>query len=415
MDTPDLSQHRVLRDPKVRTLLQILNRDSNEAARLVGGCVRDAVLNRSVGDIDIATQHLPQSVISRCEAAGHDAYPTGIGHGTVTIVIEGTPFEVTTLRQDVETDGRHAIVAFTDDWTLDASRRDFTMNALYCGADGKVFDPTGQGVRDAKAGRLVFVGEPTARIEEDALRILRFFRFAAYYGKGPLDEAGLSACAALQDRLHDLSVERIWMELKKLLKAPDPSAVLKTMAATGILAKLLPEAQGFNTFDRLLDIETTQFFEPDPSLRLMALLPRRADVVEALSARLKLSNGEASRLQAWAKDTTELVSYASAREVRAALYYLGPELYLDRVRLAWAGDGEPRRNSQWRAMIAMQSGFVAPRFPLSGNHVLAAGARPGPAVGQILREVERWWVENDFIDDELSLFERLKAVTQALG
>jgi poly(A) polymerase len=411
-----LAKHKLLTDPALLKLWQALDAYQIDAAsRLVGGCVRDAVLGIMAIDIDLATQLLPEQVILACDAADIRTIPTGIAHGTVTAVVNGKSFEITTLRKDVATDGRHAVVAFTDDWHADAARRDFTMNSLYCDRQGTIFDPTGQGVGDAKAGQVVFVGEPDQRILEDHLRILRYFRFCARFAKAPLEGPELAACARHAKAIEDLSVERVWSELKKILATPEPMHAITAMAACGVMGVVLPETKGLADLQNLVTIENSAFLETDPMQRLMALLPRDATLAATLGERLKLSNVEADRLIAWAGDQTKLVSYLSAREVRVALYWMGNDLYLDRVRLAWASDPEPRRNTQWRTMIAFEGGFVAPKFPVDGNQVLAAGARAGPAVGAILAEVERWWVDNDFIDDELSVIERLKAVVQGLG
>jgi poly(A) polymerase len=410
-----LAHSSLLRDTSLATILSLLNAVQPDCARLVGGCVRDALLGQKAGDVDIATQLEPKTVIDVCTWAGFKIIPTGIAHGTVTAIVDGKPFEVTTLRKDVETDGRHAVVAFTDDWHADAARRDFTMNALYLDMDGTVFDPTGQGVADAKAGNVVFVGDPDQRILEDHLRILRYFRFAARFAKGTLEGPALAACARHTKAISELSVERVWNELKKILGASDPRHALTAMASSGVLSVVLPEAIGTSIFNNLVALESDAFLEVDPMQRLMALLPRDVAIVTAVAARLKLSNEEAGRLTAWATDQTKLVSYLSAREIRQALYWMGNSLYLDRVRLAWASDPESRRKTQWRTMIAFESGFVAPKFPVDGNMAIAAGARPGPNVGLVLAEVERWWVANDFIDDELSVIERLKAVVQGLG
>jgi poly(A) polymerase len=410
-----LATHPLVRNSDAQTVLAALNAAKVDCARLVGGCVRDAVLGRLAHDIDIATQLEPEAVISALKAAGIKVVPTGLAHGTVTAIPAGKPVEVTTLRRDVATDGRYAEVAFTDDWLADAQRRDLTMNALYCDAQGRVFDPIGTGIDDAKAGHVCFVGDAGTRVTEDYLRILRFFRFHAFYGKGAPDPVALAACAKHRDGIAKLSVERVWMEMKRLLAAPDPRTVLAAMAETGVLAAILPEATDLKALQYLVEIETSLFLEPEPMQRLMALLPRDPTRVAGLVSRLKLSSAEGDRLLAWAGDQTGIQSFLSAREVRRALYWMGTPLYLDRVRLAWAHDSEPRRTSQWRAMIALSSGFVAPRFPVSGEQVLAAGARPGPAIGTILRELERWWVENDFTEDEMGLVERLKALVQALG
>jgi poly(A) polymerase len=410
-----LASHALVRNLDAQAVLTALNAVQADCARLVGGCVRDAVLGKLAHDIDIATQLAPDAVIAALQAAGIKVVPTGLAHGTVTAIPAGKPVEVTTLRTDVATDGRYAEVVFTDDWLADAQRRDLTMNALYCDAQGHVFDPFGTGVVDAKAGRVRFVGDAETRVTEDYLRIMRFFRFHAFYGKGSLDPVALAACAAHQGGIARLSVERVWMELKRLLAAPDPRVALTAMAKTGVLSAILPEAEGLEALQHLVEIENSLFLDPEPLQRLMALLPRDPTRVAGLVSRLKLSGAEGDRLLAWASDQTEIQSYLSAREVRRALYWMGTPLYLDRVRLAWAGDPEPRRTSQWRAMIALSSGFVAPRFPVTGEQVLAAGARPGPAIGHILRELERWWVENDFTEDEMGLVERLKALVQALG
>jgi poly(A) polymerase len=409
------STRAIVRDGKAQRILEVLNSVEPDCARFVGGCVRDALLKAPMGDIDIATKLLPDAIIAACEGAGLQTVPTGIRHGTITALVDGKGFEITTLRKDIATDGRHAVVAFTDDWHEDAARRDFTMNALYLDAEGTVLDPTGQGVEDAKAGNLVFVGDPDQRILEDHLRILRYFRFAARFSKGQLEGPALAACGRHAQAITELSVERVWQELKKILAAPDPRFALAGMAQSGVLSVVLPEATGTERFQSLVAIDTSAFLDPDPIQRLMALLPRDVGSVSAFSERLKLSKAESDRLKIWASDTTHLVSYLSARDVRKALYWMGNSLYRDRVRVAWADDMEPRRMTQWRTLLAFESGFVAPRFPIDGVQVIEAGARPGPAVGAILTEVERWWVDNDFIDDELSLIERLKAVVQALG
>jgi poly(A) polymerase len=410
-----LSHYPILRPPYVQKALAVLNDAAPDCARLVGGCVRDAILGRPLNDIDVATQLTPDRVKEICGKAGLRVIETGIEHGTVTVIINDKAVEVTTLRKDVSTDGRRATVAFTDDWHEDALRRDFTMNALYCDREGHVFDPTGQGIEDAKAGYLRFVGDPDARILEDHLRILRYFRFAARFPKNALTGPALEACARHAPAIDALSVERVWSEIKKILAADDPRLALKAMASSGVLAVVLPEATGIGLLNNLVALETNAFLDSDPMQRLMALLPRDVAIVKAMCARLKLSRAEADRLEAWASDRTKLVSYLSAREVRQALYWMGNALYLDCVRLAWATDPEPKRTSQWRTLIAFEHGYVAPKFPVSGDMALAAGARAGPPVGAVLAEVERWWVANDFIDDELSLIERLKAVVQALG
>ena len=408
----DLTHHALLKDPAARRVLLALDGVQSGCARLVGGCVRDAVLGKLAHDVDIATQLEPHAVIAALQAAGIKTIPTGLAHGTITAIVDSRPVEVTTLRRDVATDGRHAEVAFTTDWHEDASRRDFTMNALYCDIRGTLFDPTGTGIEDARSGLVRFVGDPDQRVSEDYLRILRFFRFHAWYGKGPLDEKGLQACARHVGGMAKLSVERVWMELKRLLGALDPRAVLLAMADTGVLAAILPEAKSLEALQHAVAVKAGVFIDLDPMQRLMALMPREPTQIAALIARLKLSNAEGERLLAWAKDQTLIPFDLSKFQARQALYWLGKPLFLDRAFLAHAHDVEAHHKEQWRAMIELAQDFVTPRFPMTGEDVLGAGSPPGPAVGQILAALERWWVEQDFIDDQRALTQRLKALVE---
>ncbi|HEY2659115.1 MAG TPA: CCA tRNA nucleotidyltransferase [Caulobacteraceae bacterium] len=386
-----------------------------DCARFVGGCVRNAMIGRPVDDIDIATTLTPDQVIAAAKAAGLKAVPTGVDHGTVTVVSGGKPFEVTTLRRDVETDGRRAVVAFTTDWAEDAQRRDFRLNALYADAGGGVFDPTGQGVADAKAGRIVFVGEADQRIAEDALRILRFFRFQAWYGKGEPDPEGLAACQRMKAGLAQLSAERVAKELLKLLAADDPRPTVRLMAATGILGAILPQAQGLTRFEGLVAIETDQLFQCDPLLRLAALLPDDPAVAAQTGAALRLSNAQRERLIAALGDEPRMVSWMSPREARRAVYRLGAAAFCDRAQLAWAASNRPAATVQWRALMPMAQSWPRPTLPLTGDEVLAAGVPKGPLVGAVMREVEDWWIDQDFTDDKLSLVEQLKAVAQGMA
>jgi poly(A) polymerase len=393
--------------PETRAVLAALD----GRGRFVGGAVRNALLGKPVADVDIATPLLPEEVSSRLAKAGLGAVPTGIEHGTITAIANGKPIEITTLRRDVSTDGRRATVAFTTDWALDAQRRDFTMNALYAAADGEILDTVG-GVDDLKAGRVRFVGDPTTRIREDYLRILRLFRFHAWYGKGEMDSDALRAAAAEKAGLAQLSGERVQKELLKLLEADRPTTVLRLMAASGILAELLPGALNLARLDRLAQIDADSFFTPDPVLRLAALLPNNAVQVEALAKKLRLSNAVADRLVDLAGAHEKVVSYLSVKEMRKLTYRLGAPRFKDRVFLHWAEDPKESNAVQWRALIPMAEAFPRPKFPLSGRDVMLAGVSEGPLVGEILAEVEEWWIDADFTDDEFSIAERLKAVVQ---
>jgi poly(A) polymerase len=388
-----------------------------DGARFVGGCVRDALLGREVCDIDIATVLTPPQIKGALEAARIAAVPTGEAHGTITALNQGRPFEITTLRRDVETDGRHAVVAFTTDWREDAARRDFRLNALYADARGVILDPTGHGVADARAGAIVFVGEPQARIREDALRILRFFRFLAWYGRGEPDAAGLAACAELKDLAVSLSAERVAKELLGLLAAPDPRTATRLMAAGGVLAVVLPEAVGvgLTRFERLAAIESEQTFEADALLRLAALLPDDAAAASAAADRLRLSNAQKARLIAAAMPDPAIVSWMSPKAIRQRVYRLGADSFCDKVMLAWAASERPAAGVQWRALLPIARTWPRPSLPLTGEEVMAAGVPHGPMVGKVLAEVDAWWADNDFPADKLSLIERLKAVAQGMA
>lgn len=396
--------------PDTRAVLDALAQGGGEA-RFVGGAVRNALLKQPVTDVDIATPLTPDAVTKRLEAAKLGAVPTGIEHGTVTAVANGKPFEVTTLRRDVATDGRRATVAFTTDWKEDAARRDFTMNALYASAEGEVFDYFG-GVADLKAGRVRFVGDPVTRIREDFLRILRLFRFHAWYGKGEIDAAAVHAVAAEKAGLAQLSGERIQKEMLRLLEAENPMPALRVMAAAGILSEVLPGELHLARLERLVAIETDAFFEPDPLLRLAALLPADVKRVAQLAERWKLSGAQRARLEDIAGAREKIVSYLSVKEMRKLVYRLGLPLFRDLTFLRWAEDKKASNSIQWRALFEMANTWPRPKFPLTGRDVMMAGVPEGPLVGEVLAEVEEWWIDADFTDDEFSIAERLKAVAQ---
>jgi poly(A) polymerase len=384
-------------------------------ARFVGGCVRNALLGAPIGDVDIATTLTPEAVVAALGAAKIRAIPTGVDHGTVTAVLDGQPFEVTTLRRDVETDGRRAVVAFTTDWSEDAQRRDFTMNAVYADAEGTLTDPTGTGVADAKAGRLVFVGDPATRIAEDSLRILRFFRFLAWYGKGEPDAAALAACEAGRGLMANLAAERVSKELLKLLEAYDPRPAVRLMAKTGVLGALIPAPEDISVFEQLVEVETEQLFECDPLLRLATLLPADQVSVAKAAEALRLSNEQRDRLVAARGVSPKITSWMSPRESRRAVYQIGASTFGDRIKLAWAASSRSAATHQWRGLLALSQSWTPPPFPLTGEDVLKSGVPKGPMVGQVLREVEDWWIDHDFIDDKFSAIEKLKAVAQGMA
>ncbi|TAJ69169.1 MAG: CCA tRNA nucleotidyltransferase [Phenylobacterium sp.] len=414
--TDSLGQPHWMTAPQTAAVFDALEAEGGaDCARFVGGCVRNSLVGRPVDDLDIATTLTPDRVTRALEAAGLRVVPTGIEHGTVTAVSSHTPHEITTLRRDVTTDGRRATVAFTDDWRQDAQRRDFTLNALYARRDGTIFDPTGQGVADTKAGRIVFVGEPEQRLREDHLRNLRFFRFYAWFGKGPPDPAAVAACTALKDSIDALAAERISKELLKLLAAEDPRAAVGLMAETGVLEVVLKTPANLGRFDALCEIEGDQLFETDPVLRLAALLPDDQLAAGRLAGRLRLSNPDRDRLLAALSPTPVLKSWMSPREIRREVYRVGQATFRDRAKLAWAASPRSATTMQWRGLIALVEGWSPPTLPLTGQEVMNAGVPKGPMVGQVLREVEDWWIDHDFLDDKLSVIEKLKAVAQGLA
>ena len=376
--------------------------------RCVGGCVRDSLAGLPVKDVDMATPLPPEQVIAVLEDAGLTAVPTGLKHGTITAVIEHHPFEITTLRRDVATDGRHAEVAFIDDWVADAARRDLTINAIYCDPDGSLFDPFG-GAADLAAGRVRFVGDPRARIEEDYLRLLRFFRFHARYGRGAPDGPALAACTALAPGMRRLSAERIHDELKKLLAGPRVAETIALMEAHGILHQVDPGLRDVARLRRLVAAEAMAEREgvgigPDAVRRLAALLT--GDPAEAAD-RLRLSNKEAARITAALATEPTMLSDSDTLARRQLIYALGAEAYRDRVLLAWAGDPEPDPLA-WVEQLSEADRWPAPRFPLSGRDALALGVPPGPAVGRLLDQVEDWWRTGGFVGDRAACLAELR-------
>lgn len=382
-----------------------------EEARFVGGCVRDAILGRAVNDIDIATPLEPATIIARAEAAKIKAIPTGIDHGTVTLVCRGQPFEVTTLREDVETDGRHAVVAFTDDWQADAARRDFTFNAMSCTADGRLFDYF-EGRADLDTGRVRFVGDPALRLEEDVLRLLRFYRMHAWFGQGAPEEAGRAACRAAADRLPRLSAERVREELLKTFRAPDPAPVLRLMADDGVLPRVLPEAMDLDRLATLVAeteapmmaalAETAELAEaPDAALRrLAATFDPQADIA-ALPSRLKLSNAQARHLKAVHDAAGALDLRADRAGIRRQIYDLGIEVFADAVAVS-AAAGPNSASAVGPAADAL-AGWDVTGLPVRGADLTDRGVPPGPLVGVRMRALEAWWVAHDFVPDRAAL------------
>jgi poly(A) polymerase len=376
------------------------------AARAVGGAVRNALVGRPVADVDIATDARPEHVMRAAAAAGLKAIPTGLAHGTVTVVAGERCYEITTLRRDVETHGRHATVAFTDDWAEDARRRDFTLNALYCGADGTLFDPLG-GYPDLAARRVRFIGDARRRIREDYLRILRFFRLTADFADGPADAEGLVACVRERAGLAVLSAERVRMELLRLLAARRGPEIAALMQGYGLLPGVLGAAPRPTLLARLAAIEAALGLAPDAVLRLAALAVEIWEDAERLRDRLRLSNDETAKLARAAEHGRSLGSPAPEARARAWLYRHGVAAYRERILLDWARAGDLPESSAWRHRFDLPDRWQPPRFPLAGADVLAQGIPAGRRVGQMLRELEDWWIAGDFAADEVAMRAKL--------
>jgi poly(A) polymerase len=403
--------------PALTRVFNLLNADGGEV-RVVGGAVRNSLMGLPVADIDMATTLLPDEVVARAKKAGIKSVPTGIDHGTVTLVIEGAPFEVTTLRRDVETDGRRAEVAFGSDWKVDAERRDLTINALYANAKGDVIDLVG-GLPDIEKRNIRFIGDAGERVAEDYLRVLRFFRFFAHYGSGRPDADGLRACVQARSKLAMLSAERVWSEMKKLLAATDPGRALLWMRQTGVLSEILPESEkwGIDAIPALVAAEQAFGWQPEPLLRLAAIVPPDAERLEAMAKRLRLSGAEAAFLSAWAK-APRLPAVIADTAFARLLYRHGSNGLDTSLRLALAASRQKSENdpaqlpetARFWGLLERAENWQKPVFPLTGADVLAAGIPAGPRVGEALRALEDQWIEGNFNADRATLVARLQSM-----
>jgi poly(A) polymerase len=379
---------------------------TGKVSRAVGGAVRNTLLGEPIDDVDIATAATPDEVIAVAKRAGLTAIPTGLQHGTVTLVADRKPFEVTTLRCDIATDGRHATVAFTEDWALDASRRDFTINALYCDADGTLFDPLG-GAVDLVPTRVRFIGDPRARIREDYLRILRFFRFSARYNDGTLDQAGQDACAAERHGFSRVSAERIRAELLKILATARAPDICRAMQASGFLVPILGAAPSPSRLQRLLEIETFTQVPVDPLHRLAALALYPSSDVSGLARRLRLSNDERKRLGTIAAAWGNARTLTDETSVKHMIYRHSPRGFNDTLMVAWAGDACPTTSRLKHDLLKFGATWRVPKFPIAGPDVMALGVAAGPTVGRCLGAIEAWWQTHDFSPDRQACLDEL--------
>jgi poly(A) polymerase len=414
MTRPNLAgiaeQRRIARqpwmtDPTTQAVLTALAAGGAEI-RFVGGAVRDALLgNPTAQDIDIATPAPPERVVALLQAAGIKVVPTGLAHGTVTAIVGPHHFEITTLRRDVETYGRHARVAFDADWASDAARRDFTINAIFLDPDGVIFDPVG-GLADLALRRVRFVGDPKTRIAEDVLRLLRYYRFEARFGGGAGDPAARAACRAAAHLLLTLSAERVAHELMRLLESREPVGALQMMRADGVLAVVLPEARRLDRLRQLLAIEPA----PDPLRRLAALIEVNGSGAAALALRLRFANAQRERLQRLAQPWS-LDPDGDPRARRLALYRLGVDDYRD-LALLQAAEGKMTR-TRLAELLAIADSWTPPVLPVAGRDVTALGIPPGETVGRLLDAVSDWWVAGDFAADRAQCLAYLRQIAPA--
>ena len=375
---------------------------AGEEARVVGGAVRDALLGQTSGEVDIATTAVPDTVIERARAAGFKAVPTGIDHGTVTVIVDGEPFEVTTLRADVETYGRKAKVAFGRDWKVDAERRDFTMNALSVDRAGEIFDYVG-GLADIDARRVRFIGKAEKRIAEDYLRILRFFRFHATYGQGAPDPDGLKACIDGREGLAQLSRERVRMELIKLLRAAHATPTLAVMTEAGLLEMVLGGVPLLASFENTCKVEKAIGIVGDPVRRLGALGVAVVEDAERLWQRLRLTNSEHARLASIGEGWKEIDPAQGEAAARELIYRLGPDRYLDRVLVAWARSLDGAADEMWKNLATLPARWTAPTFPLKAKDFTRRGIEKGPRLGAVIAAAEEAWIAASFPVDQAAL------------
>lgn len=400
---PSLADQPWLHAPEVRAVMAALGN-----ARFVGGCVRNSLLGLGVDDIDIATPLTPDAVAKAVEREGMRAVATGLEHGTVTVVCNSKPFEVTTLRRDVSTDGRRATVAFTTDWQEDAGRRDFTINALYADAQGQVFDYHG-GLEDLKAGVVRFIGNADERIAEDYLRVLRLFRIHAWYGRGDINAVALTACAAARHQLKTLSGERLQKEVLKLLLARAPLGVVRSMQACGVLGELIPGVIDTDALGRMCEVDSAHGLAADPVLRLAVMLDSGA-TAHALAVRWRFSNNDRDRLADVFRLRGVVKAGLPGGAGEALVYRYGNATVRDLARIGWVHTQPTPARDEWLALIRLAETWQRPRLPIDGADILKAGVPHGPAVGKTLHAVEEWWIASGFPGSRERALEKLREV-----
>ena len=379
---------------------------------VVGGAIRDALLNREITDIDFATPLEPKTITEILNKENIKFIDVGINHGTVTAIINERKFEITTFRNDIFTDGRHAQVSFSNSLEEDALRRDFTINAMYLDKSGNLIDPT-DGKKDLENRVVRFIGRPDERIKEDYLRILRYFRFLALFSDISPDAEVMKTISANLDKLSVVSKERQWNELKSILSLTAPNNAISAMSEIGLLDDYFNGIGINDAFVNLIEIESKISFSIDPILRLSTLIENSLDKANTIIKKLPLSKSESTDLLKLCTLNKKVVSYMSMKEVRYLLYLLGRDGFQKQILVTWAKDANNKNEVNWRSLYEVAQSWEKPSFALTAKDVINMGISQGPMVGDILKEVEDWWAENDFIDDKFSLIERLKAIVQS--
>ena len=402
----------ILEQNDVAQVFDLFETYQKNSIYVVGGSIRDALLNREITDIDFATSLKPKTITEILNKENIKFIDVGIDHGTVTAIINERKFEITTFRNDIFTDGRHAQVSFSNSLEEDALRRDFTINAMYLDKGGNLIDPI-DGKTDLENRVVRFIGNPDERIKEDYLRILRYFRFLALFGDISPDAEVMKTIKANLDKLSVVSKERQWNELKSILTLTAPNNAISAMSEIGLLEDYF-DGTGINdAFVNLIEIESRISLSIDPILRLSTLIDNSLDKANTIIKKLPLSKSDSTDLLKLSTLNKKIVSYMSMKEVRYLLYLLGRDGFQKQILVNWAKDTNNKNEVNWRSLYEVAQSWEKPSFALTAKDVINMGISQGPMVGDILKEVEDWWAENDFIDDKFSLIERLKAIVQS--
>ncbi len=402
----------ILEQNDVAQVFDLFETYQKNSIYVVGGSIRDALLNREITDIDFATSLKPKTITEILNKENIKFIDVGIDHGTVTAIINERKFEITTFRNDIFTDGRHAQVSFSNSLEEDALRRDFTINAMYLDKGGNLIDPK-DGKTDLENRVVRFIGNPDERIKEDYLRILRYFRFLALFGDISPDAEVMKTIKANLDKLSVVSKERQWNELKSILSLNAPNSAISAMSEIGLLDVYFDGTSINDAFVNLIEIESRISLSIDPILRLSTLIENSLDKANTIIKKLPLSKSDSTDLLKLSTLNKKIVSYMSMKEVRYLLYLLGRDGFQKQILVNWAKDTNNKNEVNWRSLYEVAQSWEKPSFALTAKDVINMGISQGPMVGDILKEVEDWWAENDFIDDKFSLIERLKAIVQS--